>query len=97
MTGAHAIDRGAQRFGFLRDASPQIRGELRRRLAGDERFDAAIHEIAHLARVIQRFPARSRIPWRARAARARVRREARRALRRLANRSIFHKALQTLR
>ena len=57
-TGAHAIHRGLQRFGFLRDAPPQIHCELRRRLACHERFDAAIYELTHLARVIQRIAAR---------------------------------------
>jgi hypothetical protein len=46
------------RLRFLRDTPPQIRGEIRRRLACHERFDAAIYELMHLARVIQRLAAR---------------------------------------
>jgi hypothetical protein len=47
-----------QRFGFLGYSAPQIRCEVRRRLARDERFDAAIHELAYLSCVTERFAAR---------------------------------------
>jgi hypothetical protein len=49
---------GLQRLRFLRDAPPEIRREMRHRLACHERFDAAIYELTHRARVIQRRAAR---------------------------------------
>ena len=96
-SGAHAFPSHSTGHASRAMRRRRPRLELRRRLARHQRFDAAVHELAHLPRVTERFPAGFALHHVRQQFGLAFGSEARRAPRPSSSRNIFHKTLQTLR